>query len=638
MYSGVCTQSPVFGIIMEFCAYGALNQLLKEGSKIITPSRVVSWSKQIATGMSYLHSHKIIHRDLKSPNILIGDNETIKISDFGTCREWNGLISTKMSFCGTVAWMAPEVIRNEPCSERIDVWSYGVVLWELLTCQSPYRNFDSSAIIWGVGNYSLNLPIPTNSPEGYALLMKQCWSVKPKNRPSFKIILSHLEIAGAEILSKYNDNYETLQKTWQKEINDKLITQVNNSTRVYEYERDLIRKRQEEWKHAKDIRLIYERKLERTNNLYLELTSCFAQLEEREREIADREKHYGSNKFYKNQICSFKKQQLDKFSRRKITLYPSISSELNSPSPSSPTSPPIEKSSVYVHFNGNSTKTVLSQNQTSSAKHPLKKRHRRTGSGSSFTRNSSSERCKRLISAETQTDHDITDISKSDSISDNLTSEKMHSEPSQSIQSSDSSSGETDIDDHAPREDTTSSSQTNHLNMINSMATSVMTCSNFSFDDPIKECSDDDLETLRQKVSNLITDTSSTSSTSTIINKQHTIKANDAARKLDFDENMNDSMNITTMTVQNENSSPDINRIIETSLANDINNASLLRRKSITRLPVRSRRLHKNASIDNELSPKHVIEKRDMYYADLSSNDDTDVLNDDKRNNNELLK
>lgn len=59
---------------------------------------------------------------------------------------------------------------------------------------------------------------------------------------------------------------------------------------------------------------------------------------------------------------------------------------------------------------------------------------------------------------------------------------------------------------------------------------------------------------------------------------------------------------------------------------------------SITRLPVRSRRLHKNVSIDNELSPKHVIEKREMYYADLSSNDDTDVLNDDKRNNNELLK
>lgn len=88
---------------MEFCPYGPLNQILTEGSKVITTNRVVSWSKQIAVGMQYLHMHKIIHRDLKSPNILIGQNEVIKISDFGTSREFND-ISTKMSFAGTVAW------------------------------------------------------------------------------------------------------------------------------------------------------------------------------------------------------------------------------------------------------------------------------------------------------------------------------------------------------------------------------------------------------------------------------------------------------------------------------------------------------------------------------------------------------
>lgn len=65
--SGVCTQSPVFGIVMEFCPYGPLNQVLKEGTKVVTPKRVVMWSKQIANGMQYLHSHKILHRDLKSP-------------------------------------------------------------------------------------------------------------------------------------------------------------------------------------------------------------------------------------------------------------------------------------------------------------------------------------------------------------------------------------------------------------------------------------------------------------------------------------------------------------------------------------------------------------------------------------------
>lgn len=66
-FKGVCTQAPCYCIIMEFCPYGPLYDLLKNQKKAVTPSRVIAWSKQIASGMQYLHSHKIIHRDLKSP-------------------------------------------------------------------------------------------------------------------------------------------------------------------------------------------------------------------------------------------------------------------------------------------------------------------------------------------------------------------------------------------------------------------------------------------------------------------------------------------------------------------------------------------------------------------------------------------
>ena len=66
-FKGICTQSPVFCIVMEYCPFGPLQEILKDGAEIITVNRVVSWSKQIAVGMNYLHSHKIIHRDLKSP-------------------------------------------------------------------------------------------------------------------------------------------------------------------------------------------------------------------------------------------------------------------------------------------------------------------------------------------------------------------------------------------------------------------------------------------------------------------------------------------------------------------------------------------------------------------------------------------
>lgn len=120
-FRGVCTQAPnCYCIVMEYCPYGQLYDLLKSGHDV-PPKKVVDWSKQIASGMNYLHSHKIIHRDLKSPNVLITYNDVLKISDFGTSKQWNER-STRMSFAGTVAWMAPEIIRNEPCSEKVDVW------------------------------------------------------------------------------------------------------------------------------------------------------------------------------------------------------------------------------------------------------------------------------------------------------------------------------------------------------------------------------------------------------------------------------------------------------------------------------------------------------------------------------------
>ncbi|KAK1898827.1 Mitogen-activated protein kinase kinase kinase 12 [Dissostichus eleginoides] len=119
-FKGVCTQAPCYCILMEYCAQGQLYEVLRAGRKI-APSLMVDWSMGIAGGMNYLHLHKIIHRDLKSPNMLITHDDLVKISDFGTSRELRDK-STKMSFAGTVAWMAPEVIRNEPVSEKVDIW------------------------------------------------------------------------------------------------------------------------------------------------------------------------------------------------------------------------------------------------------------------------------------------------------------------------------------------------------------------------------------------------------------------------------------------------------------------------------------------------------------------------------------
>jgi len=297
-FRGVCTQAPCYCIVMEYCPYGPLYNLLRDGEEI-PPIRLVSWAKQIASGMHYLHVNKIIHRDLKSPNVLIGRHEMVKISDFGTSREWNE-ISTKMSFAGTVAWMAPEIIRNEPCSEKVDIWSYGVVLWELMTCETPYKDVDSSAIIWGVGSNSLHLPIPLSCPDGFRLLIKQCWAAKPRNRPSFKHIMMHLDIAGSQVLVNTPDEYFKTQAQWKKEIQIHMLQMQTNGSHISKFEEDLIKKRKNELKHAQDIREHYERKLERANNLYMELSAVLLQLEQREKDLIRREKQM--SKVYKKRL------------------------------------------------------------------------------------------------------------------------------------------------------------------------------------------------------------------------------------------------------------------------------------------------------------------------------------------------
>ncbi|XP_072262205.1 mitogen-activated protein kinase kinase kinase 12 [Pyxicephalus adspersus] len=282
-FKGVCTQAPCYCILMEFCAQGQLYEVLRAGRKV-TPSLLVDWSMGIAGGMNYLHLHKIIHRDLKSPNMLITYDDLVKISDFGTSKELSDK-STKMSFAGTVAWMAPEVIRNEPVSEKVDIWSFGVVLWELLTGEIPYKDVDSSAIIWGVGSNSLHLPVPSSCPDGFKLLLRQCWNSKPRNRPSFRQILLHLDIASADVLSTPQETYFQSQAEWREEVRLHFEKIKSEGTCLQRLEEELITRRREELRHALDIREHYERKLQRANTLYVELNSLMLQLELKEKEL-----------------------------------------------------------------------------------------------------------------------------------------------------------------------------------------------------------------------------------------------------------------------------------------------------------------------------------------------------------------
>lgn len=226
---GACLRPPNLCLVLEYARGGALSRVLSTHGRTIPPSVLLDWAIQIARGMYYLHNDaplSIIHRDLKSGNILLlnkvedGNFENVlKITDFGLAREI--VTTTRMSAAGTYAWMAPEVIRTNTFSKGSDVWSFGVVLWELLTGQVPYRDVEPLAVAYGVAMNSLTLPIPSTCPDFFKELMKDCWQQDPHKRPSFQGILEDLEeISDSSFAQDDQSSFRTLQDGWQTEIEE----------------------------------------------------------------------------------------------------------------------------------------------------------------------------------------------------------------------------------------------------------------------------------------------------------------------------------------------------------------------------------------------------------------------------------
>ncbi|KAL7978292.1 hypothetical protein Chor_014831, partial [Crotalus horridus] len=145
--------------------------------------------------------------------------KTLKITDFGLAREWHK--TTKMSAAGTYAWMAPEVIKNSTFSRGSDIWSYGVLLWELLTGEVPYRGIDGLAVAYGVAVNKLTLPIPSTCPESFSRLMTECWQQDPHARPSFASILDQLTVLETQVLRDLpQESFHSMQDDWKVEIQD----------------------------------------------------------------------------------------------------------------------------------------------------------------------------------------------------------------------------------------------------------------------------------------------------------------------------------------------------------------------------------------------------------------------------------
>lgn len=168
-------------ILLEYCKTNLENVI-----NLLDDADLIGIIYEICSAMKYVHSKKIIHRDLKMKNILINSKKHVNICDFGISKVMDVTTLTSMTHgVGTFAFMAPEIFKkNVKYTEKVDVYAFGVILYFILT-KGDYPEYNGS------GNYEL-LTLPRSINELSSKIIKRCWSSFPENRPSFADILKKI--------------------------------------------------------------------------------------------------------------------------------------------------------------------------------------------------------------------------------------------------------------------------------------------------------------------------------------------------------------------------------------------------------------------------------------------------------------
>lgn len=199
-FIGACIHTPNLAIVLQFMAGGSLYRAIhRRRRNQLGPFPLIKtvWiAYGVAKGIAHLHSQYpiVIHRDVKSPNVLLGTNvREVKITDFGLSRlRTSSYVNTGPG--GTPEWMAPELLRQDPFNEKSDVFSFGVILWELVMCEKPWRDDHPMQIVYKVGSRGEKLPTPPPdqcAPELREMIV-ECFADDPRRRPTFDALAERL--------------------------------------------------------------------------------------------------------------------------------------------------------------------------------------------------------------------------------------------------------------------------------------------------------------------------------------------------------------------------------------------------------------------------------------------------------------
>ncbi|XP_078584817.1 tyrosine kinase receptor Cad96Ca-like [Branchiostoma floridae x Branchiostoma japonicum] len=193
-FLGCCTDTEPLYLLLEFVPGGSLQSILRSsqqtyenlhgGNKSLSSRNLTKFAWDVAKGMSFLSSKKILHRDLATRNVLVSADRTCKVSDFGLSREGDEYERTTKTRLA-VRWMAPESLFHRKYSTKTDVWAFGVLLWEIVTLgATPYPGMSKREVMDGV-QQGYRMGKPQHCDENLYSLMKSCWNEQPAKRPDF---------------------------------------------------------------------------------------------------------------------------------------------------------------------------------------------------------------------------------------------------------------------------------------------------------------------------------------------------------------------------------------------------------------------------------------------------------------------